>query len=136
GRGEGAWPGGGGAGRGRGARGGEGVARRGPRRARAVRRFGGPAARAGALRGGPGSRTARSQGMSESLLDHIGGPADLRALPREEVARVAEELRREIVERVAKTGGHLASSLGAVELITALHYVFDTPTDRLVFDVG
>jgi 1-deoxy-D-xylulose-5-phosphate synthase len=74
--------------------------------------------------------------MSESRLDRIACPADLRALPREEVARVAEELRREIVERVARTGGHLASSLGAVELITALHYVFDTPTDRLVFDVG
>jgi len=74
--------------------------------------------------------------MSESRLERIACPADLRALPREEVARVAEELRREIVERVARTGGHLASSLGAVELITALHYVFDTPTDRLVFDVG
>jgi 1-deoxy-D-xylulose-5-phosphate synthase len=74
--------------------------------------------------------------MSEDLLDRISNPADLRALPAEEVPRVAEALRREIVERVSKTGGHLASSLGAVELITALHYVFDTPRDRLVFDVG
>jgi len=71
-----------------------------------------------------------------TLLDRIASPADLRALSRDEVARVAQELREEIVERVARTGGHLASSLGAVELITALHYVFDTPTDRLVFDVG
>jgi len=74
--------------------------------------------------------------MTEKLLDGIAGPADLRALSREDAARVAAELREEIVERVARTGGHLASSLGAVELITALHYVFDTPTDRLVFDVG
>jgi 1-deoxy-D-xylulose-5-phosphate synthase len=74
--------------------------------------------------------------MSERLLDRIESPADLRAIPAEDVPRVCEELRREIVERVARTGGHLASSLGSVELITALHYVFDTPTDRLVFDVG
>jgi 1-deoxy-D-xylulose-5-phosphate synthase len=52
------------------------------------------------------------------------------------VPQVCQELREEILERVSRTGGHLASSLGAVELITALHYVFDTPTDRLVFDVG
>jgi len=74
--------------------------------------------------------------MSERLLDRIESPADLRALPREDVGRVCAELRDEIVQRVAKTGGHLASSLGAVELITAVHAVFDTPTDRLVLDVG
>jgi 1-deoxy-D-xylulose-5-phosphate synthase len=74
--------------------------------------------------------------MSEGMLERIGGPADLRALAPESVAQVCAELREEIVQRVARTGGHLASSLGAVELITALHYVFDTPTDRLVFDVG
>jgi 1-deoxy-D-xylulose-5-phosphate synthase len=72
----------------------------------------------------------------ERLLDGIDCPADLRRLPREQVRRVAEELRREIVERVSRTGGHLASSLGAVELLTAIHYVFDTPNDRLVLDVG
>jgi 1-deoxy-D-xylulose-5-phosphate synthase len=72
----------------------------------------------------------------ERLLPRLTDPEDLRALPREDVARVCAELRQEIVERVSQTGGHLASSLGAVELITALHYVFDTPTDRLVFDVG
>jgi 1-deoxy-D-xylulose-5-phosphate synthase len=74
--------------------------------------------------------------MSDRVLDRIETPADLRALPRDQVARVAEALRAEIVERVSRTGGHLASSLGAVELITALHYVFDTPRDRVVFDVG
>jgi 1-deoxy-D-xylulose-5-phosphate synthase len=74
--------------------------------------------------------------MSERLLDRIENPADLRALPREDVGRVCAELREEIVQRVAKSGGHLASSLGAVELITAVHAVFDTPIDRLVLDVG
>ena len=71
-----------------------------------------------------------------ALLDGIASPEDLRRLPRERLARVAEELRAEIVENVARTGGHLASSLGAVELITGIHYVFDTPRDRLVLDVG
>jgi 1-deoxy-D-xylulose-5-phosphate synthase len=70
------------------------------------------------------------------LLELIRSPEDLRRLPRERVSQVAEELRREIVDHVSKTGGHLASSLGAVELITALHWVFETPRDRLVFDVG
>jgi 1-deoxy-D-xylulose-5-phosphate synthase len=71
-----------------------------------------------------------------SHLAGIGKPEDLRALPREQLPEVAAELRQEIVERVSRTGGHLASSLGAVELITAIHYVFDTPRDRLVLDVG
>jgi 1-deoxy-D-xylulose-5-phosphate synthase len=70
------------------------------------------------------------------LLHGIDSPADLRRLPREEVEQVAEEIRGEILDRVSQTGGHLASSLGAVEIITAIHYVFDTPTDRLVLDVG
>jgi 1-deoxy-D-xylulose-5-phosphate synthase len=70
------------------------------------------------------------------LLDLIESPEDLRRLPRDQMEQVAEELRHEIVERVSRTGGHLASSLGAVELITAIHYVFDTPRDRLVLDVG
>jgi 1-deoxy-D-xylulose-5-phosphate synthase len=74
--------------------------------------------------------------MSAPLLHAIQCPADLRRLPREDAERVAAEIRQEILERVSQTGGHLASSLGAVELITAIHYVFDTPTDRLVLDVG
>jgi 1-deoxy-D-xylulose-5-phosphate synthase len=77
-----------------------------------------------------------SADVERSLLERIGSPEELRALPREQVAAVAEAVRAEIVRTVAKTGGHLASSLGAVELITALHYVFDTPRDRIVFDVG
>ncbi|MFT5444143.1 MAG: 1-deoxy-D-xylulose-5-phosphate synthase, partial [Myxococcota bacterium] len=72
----------------------------------------------------------------ERLLYGIDCPADLRKLPREQVEQVAGEIRSEILERVSQTGGHLASSLGAVELITALHYVFNTPEDRVVFDVG
>ncbi len=75
--------------------------------------------------------------MSEERLLHgIESPADLRKLSREQVPQVADEIRHEILERVSKTGGHLASSLGAVELLTAIHYVFETPEDRLVLDVG
>ena len=75
--------------------------------------------------------------MSDArLLYGIDCPADLRKLPRESVEQVASEIRSEILDRVSQTGGHLASSLGAVELITALHYVFNTPSDRVVFDVG
>jgi 1-deoxy-D-xylulose-5-phosphate synthase len=77
-----------------------------------------------------------SAGPVEKLLDRIDSPESLRALAPQDVGRVSEELRAEIVQRVSRTGGHLASSLGAVELITAIHYVFDTPRDRLVLDVG
>ena len=74
--------------------------------------------------------------MSEALLPGIRSPEDLRRLPREDLPRVAAEIREEIIERVSRTGGHLASSLGAVELLVAIHAVFDTPRDRLVLDVG
>jgi len=74
--------------------------------------------------------------LEENLLVSIQRPEDLRALPHEKIKRVTEELRHEILSHVSRTGGHLASSLGAVELITAIHYVFDTPRDRLVLDVG
>ncbi|GEM48589.1 1-deoxy-D-xylulose-5-phosphate synthase [Deinococcus cellulosilyticus NBRC 106333 = KACC 11606] len=70
------------------------------------------------------------------LLDRINGPEDLKNLTREELSQVAQELRQEIIQVCAESGGHLASSLGAVELITALHHVFDSPRDRLLFDVG
>ncbi len=70
------------------------------------------------------------------LLDRIRSPEDLRRLRPGELPALADELRREIVARVAETGGHLAASLGAVELAVALHYVFDTPHDRIVWDVG
>ena len=71
-----------------------------------------------------------------SLLDSIHSPADLRNLNREQLATLATELRDFLVESVSKTGGHLASNLGVVELTIALHYVYNTPDDRLVWDVG
>ena len=71
-----------------------------------------------------------------SLLDSINSPADLRKLNREELAVLATELRAFLVESVSKTGGHLASNLGVVELTIALHYVYNTPDDRVVWDVG
>jgi len=70
------------------------------------------------------------------LLDSINSPTDLRKLNREELAALATELRAFLVESVSKTGGHLASNLGVVELTIALHYVYNTPDDRVVWDVG
>ncbi|MBI4741663.1 MAG: 1-deoxy-D-xylulose-5-phosphate synthase [Betaproteobacteria bacterium] len=70
------------------------------------------------------------------LLDTLGNPADLRMLDRRQLPQLAEELRAFLVESVSRTGGHLSSNLGTVELTVALHYVFDTPHDRLVWDVG
>ena len=70
------------------------------------------------------------------MLDTIRDPADLRKLDRKELASVVDELREFIIQSVAKTGGHFSSNLGTVELTVALHYVFDTPEDRLVWDVG
>jgi 1-deoxy-D-xylulose-5-phosphate synthase len=70
------------------------------------------------------------------LLDNINSPVELKKIPLEDLRKVAAELREEIFERVGKTGGHLGSSLGAVELTLALHYVFDTPRDQIVWDVG
>ena len=74
--------------------------------------------------------------MSAPLLDTLNSPADLRALEPQQLPQLAGELRDFLVESVARTGGHLASNLGTVELTLALHYVFDTPNDRLVWDVG
>jgi len=71
-----------------------------------------------------------------SLLDHIHSPADLRKLSRAELAPLATEVRSFLLDSVARTGGHLSSNLGTVELTVALHYVFNTPEDRLVWDVG
>ncbi|MGE3145059.1 MAG: 1-deoxy-D-xylulose-5-phosphate synthase [Pseudorhodoplanes sp.] len=70
------------------------------------------------------------------LLDRIGVPADLRRLPESELPQLADELRREMIDAVAVTGGHLGAGLGVVELTVALHYVFNTPEDRLIWDVG
>ena len=71
-----------------------------------------------------------------SFLENIDSPADLKKLDRKDLPALADEIRKVIVEVVSKTGGHLASSLGAVELAVAIHYVFDTPHDKLIWDVG
>jgi len=70
------------------------------------------------------------------LLDTIKDPADLRRLTPEQLNQLATELRTEMIDAVSVTGGHLGAGLGVVELTVALHYVFDTPTDRLIWDVG
>ena len=70
------------------------------------------------------------------LLSQINTPADLRKLPPSDLPQLAQEIRQEIIRTVSKVGGHLASSLGVVELTLALHYVFETPRDRLIWDVG
>lgn len=70
------------------------------------------------------------------LLDRIAGPADLKGMADIELAALADEVRTEVVQAVSETGGHLGSSLGVVELTVALHAVFDTPRDKLVWDVG
>ncbi len=69
-------------------------------------------------------------------LNSIHSPADLKKLPREQLPALADELRQFVLDSVSKTGGHLSSNLGTVELSIALHYVFDTPHDRIVWDVG
>ncbi|MFC4594239.1 MULTISPECIES: 1-deoxy-D-xylulose-5-phosphate synthase [Sphingobium] len=73
---------------------------------------------------------------STPLLDQIVWPADLRTLKPEQLHQLADELRQEVISAVGVTGGHLGSGLGVVELTTAIHYVFDTPNDKLVWDVG
>ncbi|MCF4165795.1 1-deoxy-D-xylulose-5-phosphate synthase [Zavarzinia compransoris] len=70
------------------------------------------------------------------LLDQVVGPEDLRALSEEQLPQLAAELRAETIDAVSITGGHLGAGLGVVELTVALHYVFDTPADRLIWDVG
>jgi 1-deoxy-D-xylulose-5-phosphate synthase len=71
-----------------------------------------------------------------SLLDSINSPADLRHINARDLPQVADELRAETISAVAVTGGHLGASLGVIELTVALHYVFDTPNDKLIWDVG
>src|SRR5579864_9516477 len=80
---------------------------------------------------GPSQETLRTP-----LLDKVGEPADLRALPKNQLRELADELRQETIDVVSVTGGHLGAGLGVVELTVALHYVFDTPRDRLIWDVG
>ena len=73
---------------------------------------------------------------NKSLLDQVKYPSDLRKLKEEDLKQFAIELREELIETVSVTGGHLGAGLGVVELTVALHYVFDTPNDKLVWDVG
>ena len=73
---------------------------------------------------------------STPLLDTVSTPADLRTLKPEQLRQLADELRAETISAVGTTGGHLGSGLGVVELTTAIHYVFNTPDDRLIWDVG
>src|SRR3990170_5215147 len=70
------------------------------------------------------------------LLKTIDSPADLKKLPREKLHQVCDELRQYIIDVVSQKGGHFGASLGVVELSVALHYVFNTPYDQLVWDVG
>jgi 1-deoxy-D-xylulose-5-phosphate synthase len=74
--------------------------------------------------------------MSTELLDSIKSPADLKPLDRRALTRLADELRSFLLQSVSRTGGHLSSNLGTVELTVALHYVYDTPHDRIIWDVG
>src|SRR5678809_1710102 len=70
------------------------------------------------------------------LLDTVQLPADIRVLSKDQLPQLADELRQETISAVSVTGGHLGSGLGVVELTVAVHYVFDTPRDRLIWDVG
>ncbi|MBD3178913.1 MAG: 1-deoxy-D-xylulose-5-phosphate synthase, partial [Candidatus Latescibacteria bacterium] len=70
------------------------------------------------------------------MLQDIDGPEDLKKLSRDELEQLSEEIRMYIIETVSKTGGHLASSLGSVEITEALHYTFDAPRDKILWDVG
>ncbi len=74
--------------------------------------------------------------MATDLLDRIEKPADLKALDRRELKKLADELRAFVLQTVSRTGGHLSSNLGTVELTVALHHVYDTPHDRIIWDVG
>jgi 1-deoxy-D-xylulose-5-phosphate synthase len=77
-----------------------------------------------------------SETSKTPLLDRVHSPSDLKNLSQEQLRQLADELRTETIDAVAKTGGHLGAGLGVVELTVALHHVFDTPADRLIWDVG
>ena len=70
------------------------------------------------------------------LLDTVNGPADIRGFSSDQLKELADELRNDTIRSVSITGGHLGASLGVVELTVALHHVFETPEDRLIWDVG
>ena len=74
--------------------------------------------------------------MEKKILDEIKYPSDLRKLKEKDLNQLSKELRKELIEVVSETGGHLGAGLGVVELTIALHYIFDTPKDKIVWDVG
>jgi len=76
------------------------------------------------------------QASKTPLLDRVKTPQDLRRLPEKDLRQLVDELRQETIDAVSVTGGHLGAGLGVVELTVALHWIFDTPTDRLIWDVG
>ena len=87
----------------------------------------------------PGALESAARGYNPlmfELLKTINDPADLRKLDRRQLKQLADELRAYVLDSVSRTGGHLSSNLGTVELTIALHYVFNTPEDRIVWDVG
>jgi 1-deoxy-D-xylulose-5-phosphate synthase len=89
--------------------------------------------------GHDGLRAMTADGSNSSmtpLLDRVSSPVDLRGFSGDELKQLADELRRETIDAVSRTGGHLGAGLGVVELTVALHHVFDTPADRLIWDVG
>jgi len=73
---------------------------------------------------------------STPLLDTITDTKDVRALPEASLRQLADELRADVISAVAQTGGHLGAGLGVIELTVALHHVFDTPRDKVIWDVG
>ncbi|MEM7777742.1 MAG: 1-deoxy-D-xylulose-5-phosphate synthase [Pseudomonadota bacterium] len=77
-----------------------------------------------------------SEGSATPLLDRITQPSDLRQLPRDQLDQLSRELRTDLIDSVSSTGGHFGSGLGVIELTVALHYVFDTPRDKLIWDVS
>src|SRR5919107_907663 len=83
-----------------------------------------------------GDNAAMSERSSPPLLDRISSPADLKTLPLSQLSALAAEIRQELIDIVTRNGGHLGASLGAIELAVALHWVFDSPRDRVVWDVG
>ena len=74
--------------------------------------------------------------MNEPLLQHINSPADVKKLNKDQLPQLCRELRQQMIETTSKTGGHLSSNLGVVELTVALHRIFDSPQDTIVWDVG
>src|SRR3954468_18947875 len=83
----------------------------------------------------PTSQVGHNSGATP-ILDRVHTPADTRDMSAEELKQLADELRRETIDAVSRTGGHLGAGLGVVELTVAIHHVFNTPVDKLIWDVG